>query len=435
MTRKIITVMLILSVIILTPLMAFSEEKEMTLEESINISLKENPNMKKADSILKEADLYITETRGTMLPHVDVGVDYTRVGNIATLDMKQFGMTGNFQDENNYKCYAKLTQMLFDYRLITSYELSKLNLLDANYRYDKTKQDVLYNVNKTYYNVLLANSSLAIADETVIQYQTQLERTQKMYKQGSVPKYDVLRVEVNLASAQEDYIKASNNIDISKASFNNALGIALSNPVNIKKLLSYMPWKVNYDESLAYAFKNRPEILQVDNMVAIAEEKIQYAKGERYPSVNLSANYYSQNDTLVQPPNTWNLTVGASMPIFHGCSIKARIEKAEEQLSQVNDDKTLTYQSVELDVKQSYLNLNEAFKRIDVAEKNVAQAEESKRMADLRYKGGVASIQEVLDTQTSLTSAKTNYLQAIYDYEMAKISLKKAMGMLGKSEQ
>jgi outer membrane protein TolC len=283
--------------------------------------------------------------------------------------------------------------------------------------------------------VLLANSSFVVADETVKQYETELERTQKMYRQGAVPKYDVLRVEVNLAAAQEDYIKSANNIDLSKASFNNALGIDLSTPVNIKKLLTYIPWKVEYEKSLACAFKNRPEILQVDNMLSIAEEKIQYAKGERYPSVNLSAYYYSQNATLAQPPNTWSLTVGASVPIFHGGSIKARVEKSEEQLSQVNDQKTLTYQSVELDVKQSYLNLNEAFKRIDVAEKNVAQAEESKRMADLRYKGGVANIQEVLDTQTALTSAKKNYLQAIYDYEMAKISLKKAMGMLGKSDQ
>jgi TolC family type I secretion outer membrane protein len=420
---------------ILTALTAFSEEKEITLEESINIALKENPNMKKAESKVREADLGITETRGTMLPQLDTGINYTRNGNISTLNLEELGIEGNFQDENNYKVYASLTQMLFDYRLITSYELSKLNLLDVTYQYDTTKQSVLYNVNKTYYNVLLANSSFVVADETVKQYETELERTQKMYRQGAVPKYDVLRVEVNLAAAQEDYIKSANNIDLSKASFNNALGIDLSTPVNIKKLLTYIPWKVEYEKSLACAFKNRPEILQVDNMLSIAEEKIQYAKGERYPSVNLSAYYYSQNATLAQPPNTWSLTVGASVPIFHGGSIKARVEKSEEQLSQVNDQKTLTYQSVELDVKQSYLNLNEAFKRIDVAEKNVAQAEESKRMADLRYKGGVANIQEVLDTQTALTSAKKNYLQAIYDYEMAKISLKKAMGMLGKSDQ
>jgi len=435
MTRKIITVMLILSVIILTTLMAFSEEKEMTLEESINIALRENPSMKKADSRVKEADRTISETRGSMLPQLDVGANYTRTGNISTLNLEQLGIKGNFQDENNYKVYASLTQMLFDYRLITSYELSKLNFLDVTYQYDATKQDVLYNVNKTYYNVLLANSNMALAEETVTQYETQLERTQKMYKQGSVPKYDVLRVEVDLAGAQEKYITAGNNIDLSKASFNNALGIDLSTPVNIKSLLAYKPWSVDYQKSLDYAFKNRPEILQVDNWLTIAEEKIQYAKGERYPSVNLNAYYYSQNDTLVQPPNTWNLTVGASVPIFHGGSIKARIEKAEEQLKQMNDQKILTYQSVELDVKQSYLNMAEALKRIDVAEKTVASAEESKRMADLRYKGGVANIQEVLDTQTSLTSAKTNYLQAIYDYEMAKISLKKAMGMLAKTDK
>lgn len=434
MTCKIITVMLILSVIILTALTALSEEKEMTLEESINIALKENPNMKKADSRVKEADRTISETRGSMLPQLDVGANYTRTGNISTLNLEELGMKGNFQDENNYKVYASLTQMLFDYRLITSYELSRLNFLDVTYQYDATKQDVLYNVNKTYYNVLLANSNMALAEETVTQYKTELERTEKMYKQGSVPKYDVLRVEVYLASAQEKYITASNNIDLSKASFNNALGINLSRPVNIKSLLSYTQWSVDYQTSLDYAFKNRPEILQVDNLLAIAEEKIQYAKGERYPSVNLNAYYYSQNDTLVQPPNTWSLTVGASVPIFHGGSINARIEKAEEQLSQMNDQKTLTYQSVELDVKQSYLNMAEALKRIDVAEKNVSRAEESKRMADLRYKGGVANIQEVLDTQTSLTSAKMNYLQAIYDYEMAKISLKKAMGMLAKTD-
>ena len=88
-------------------------------------------------------------------------------------------------------------------------------------------------------------------------------------------------------------------------------------------------------------------------------------------------------------------------------------------------------------MKQSYLNLNAAAEKIEVNSKNVKQAEESMRMADLRYKGGVATIQEVLDTQTSLTRAKSDYIKALHDYEMAKTDLKKAMGMLveiGKQE-
>jgi outer membrane protein len=430
MTIKILTLVLLL--LLLTPLIAFSEEKELTLKESVDIALKENPNMRKAESIVRQSDDAINQSRGSLLPQVDTGAQYQRIGNITTLNLSSINIEGSFADVNNYKYYVTLNQLLFDLRVWTGYEISKLNFLNATYQYDITKQTVIYNVDKAYYSVLEANSFFGVAKETVTQYELHLSNTQKEYKQGTVPKYDVLKVEVSLAAAQQDYITANNNVAISKANFNNSLGIDLSTPVNIKEYLKYEPWDIEYKECLSCAFQNRPEVKQMANMMDIADKQIKYAKGERYPSVNLNAGYYGQNANLIQQPNGWNLTVQASVPIFHGGIINAKIEQAEEQFQQSKEDQTLLLQSVELDVKQSYLNMKAALDKINVSSKNVIQAEESMRMADLRYKGGVANIQELLDTQTSLISAKNDYIKAVYEYEMAKVNLKKAMGIVDK---
>jgi len=334
MINKHLTGVLLLLFVVLIPLIVLPEEREMTLEEAINISLKENPSMQKAESYIRQAEEGKNEVRGGLLPRIDVGVNYTRQGNIPVLDLTPYGVdfVQNVSSPDNYKYYVSLTQLLFNYQMLTDYEMAKLNILNMDYQYDITKQSVVYNVSKSYYNVLTGNSLAELTKETVTQYELHLNNSQKLYKQGSVPKYDVLRVDVDLAKAMENDITARNNVELSKASFNNSLGINLSSPVNIKECLKYEPWKIEYKKSLDYALANRPEIKQMDTLLSIAEKKISYAKAEGYPNLTLSSSYYGQNSTLIQQANGWNLVVGASLPIFHGGAINARIKKAEEGL-------------------------------------------------------------------------------------------------------
>jgi len=433
MMRKILKLMLpwIIILILLASIPVFSEETEMTLEEARNTALKENPDMVKSSSSIREADRGITEARGYLVPWLDGGAEYTRYGRENIVDLSFLGLPPlESQSQNNWKAYISLSQTLFNYGLWTNYDIAKLNLINAEYGYDITKQNVLFEVDKSYYGVLQANSFKELSVETVEQYEVHLKDTEKQYKQGVVPKYDILRVEVELAQSKEDLVTANNNVDLSLAGFNKSMGISLESPVNIKESLKYELWDIEYEDCLSYAMKNRPDLQQMDTLIEIADENITYARSEHYPTVDLSAVYYTQNENAFQVPNDWYIKVSASVPIFHGYSITAKVEKAEEQLFQVEQDRELLRQQAELEVKQAYLNLKSSLEKIDVTSRSVILAEESMRMANVRYEGGVASISEVIDTQVALTQAKTNYINAVYDYDIARVTLEKAMGML-----
>jgi len=157
---------------------------------------------------------------------------------------------------------------------------------------------------------------------------------------------------------------------------------------------------------------------------------VKIAKSEYYPSVMLIGNYGYQmgNKPRIEWEKTWTVKIMVNLKLWDWQAREARINQAKADLEALKEHELLLGDRILLEVKEAYLSMNEAEKNIGVAKKAIAQAEENLRITNEMYKEGMATTTDVLDAQTLLTQAKTNYYQALYDYNLAWAKLQKAIG-------
>ncbi len=315
-------------------------------------------------------------------------------------------------------------------RLEGAIKQARENLKYYQYGMDSSYQTTRYNAEKGYYDVLQAANTVNLDKETVDRLAEHLKNTQAQFAVGVVAKADVLRSEVELVDAQQTLTQAENAYNINVATLNNIIGLPTATPLNLSQGLEYKPNSYALDNCVTYAMANRPEIHQAEASVNMAKAAQQQANAGNLPQVNLGAsNEWSDTHFAGRKRDNWALGVTLTQNIWdYGVTAakvreaKANVVKAQESYRQIADE-------VRLAVRSSYLSMREAEKRIKTTEVAVAQAEEDYRIAQLRYSAGVGTNTDVMDASVALTTAKNNYIQALYDYNTNTALLEQNMGV------
>ena len=148
------------------------------------------------------------------------------------------------------------------------------------------------------------------------------------------------------------------------------------------------------------------------------------------PSVSIGAgNDWSDEDFPGSGNSAWRVTGGITFSFFDGGATNARVKQAKQALLAARETEQQTREAVQLAVKQAYLNIRSAAQRVEASQSAVAEAEESFKIARVRYQAGVGINLDVLDAQLNLNQAQTNYIQALYDYNVGIAQLEQAMGV------
>ncbi|MEW6570490.1 MAG: TolC family protein [Nitrospirota bacterium] len=183
----------------------------------------------------------------------------------------------------------------------------------------------------------------------------------------------------------------------------------------------------SFGESVNKAFLQRPDYIAVLNRKKIAEENLKFVKGRRLPYVYLSGEYIDRSGDEFEFKENWNVALRLSMPIFHGGDITAEINRARIEIEKADEKERSLRIDIVREIKDSYINLENAQKRIDVSKKAIEEAEENQRIEVLRYETGTGTSTDVIDAKTALLRAHIEYYQALYDRDIAIASLKKAI--------
>ena len=258
-----------------------------------------------------------------------------------------------------------------------------------------------------------------------------LRDVQLQFEVGTVAKVDVLRSEVELANAKQELIKAQNTYDLAVATLNNVLGLPLTTDLKPKGELSYSKYDKTLEACIDFGMKNRPDIFQAADAMKSAEEGVTVARSGYYPTV--SANYSVGFNDLKFPGSqnyNWTVYLTTSWTILDSGLTAGKLRQAAEGYKKAVEQFKQTVDSTQLDIRSSFLSMREAEKRIDTSSVAVNQAEENYRIAEIRYQAGVGTNLDVLDSQSALNQAKTNYLKAMYDYNTNRSKLDKAMGVV-----
>ena len=183
---------------------------------------------------------------------------------------------------------------------------------------------------------------------------------------------------------------------------------------------------------LAYSEQHRPELKQAEYAIDSAEAALVVARSGHMPKVyaNASNNWGGNgSDWPGDDDENWSVGVTASMNVFDSGVTWSKIHAAQENLAKAKESQRQIKDNVELEVRTDYLNLREAEKRITTTQVAVASAEEDYHIAVVRYQAGVGTNIDVMDAQEALTQAKTNYYQALYNYNTSKAALNTSMGV------
>jgi outer membrane protein len=434
MLKKIVVICLFLSMMG-HPALGGEEAKVFSLKEAVEMALERSPLVHSAREGTKGADYLRKAALADFLPTLRTEYDYTR------LDQQPFftsetGIRVTVGTQSNYSWTTGFDQPIFrGGALYWSYRLAQLGIDLSKVSLELVKQDLILQVKEAYFKILKAAKIREVAVRSVEQLEAGVKFSKAFYDVGIIPKNDLLQTQVELAQERQDLTSADVELSIAKASFNTLLRRDVAMEVEVEDILEYLPMELSFEECLKTARKNRPELSEVEFNVKRAEKEVQLAKSEYFPTVGLSFNYERVGDdpsvsgSDFEDEDNWNVMATARWTFWQWGKKRQLVREKETRLVQAKDAKIQVEDSISLEVKDAYLRLREARDKIGVAEVAVEQAEENFRINAERFKEQVATITEALDAQTLLTQAKSNYFNALSDYNIAWARLDRAMGI------
>lgn len=414
----------------------FAATLELDLEETIQRALLTNPSVKIAEYNRKAAKADYSAAKGARGISISLSHESGRGGyadNHILRDAAGRILSNDKQIGNTHSNSITASLPIF-----TGGELQgQIGQAKANYRSMLSAEEQAYNEMKEtattgYFNMLNATNMKALRQESVDRLQAHLDNVIAQYNVGIVARADVLRSEVELANAQQNYITASNEYDVAEATLNNIIGTPLGTTLLLKDRLQYEPYENDMAYCLAYSEQHRPELKQAEYAIDSAEAALVVARSGHMPKVyaNASNNWGGNgSDWPGDDDENWSVGVTASMNVFDSGVTWSKIHAAQENLAKAKEAQRQIKDNVELEVRTDYLNLREAEKRITTTQVAVASAEEDYHIAVVRYQAGVGTNIDVMDAQEALTQAKTNYYQALYNYNTSKAALNTSMGV------
>lgn len=404
---------------------ALAAPMELSIDDSVALALRNNYDIKYANSsreksywALKEAE----KNKGLSITFTHTDERYNTPPSY--LNGYQYVWTNDFDNQ-----FALTLPLYSGGKLESQIEQAKLDLKVADLDIEAAKQQIRQTVISDYFTVLEYCNEVQVDQETVKNYEEHLNFVSVKLELGMVAKTDVLSSQVNLATAQNTLIKAQNNYNNAVAALNNAIGLPHGTELILKDEFAYEQYPLSLDQCLAQAIANRPEIAQYKAKVASAEYEVKIAKCGYAPTVNLTAEEDWYDSHLPGTTNNnWLVKMTASVNVFDSGLTDSKVKQAVHNVDMTKDKAAQERDTVLLDVRQYYLSMHEAEKRIDTSKVSVNQAEENLMIEKARYDVGVSTNLDVLDAILSLDSAKKEYIQALYDYNTNQAQLERAIG-------
>ena len=415
----------------------------LTLKESINLALKNNPAVIASQKKLQSADARLAQATGVLFPTLKIegklGRDYTQPSLVQITSQTSAGAItqnlsfGTDAATDSRSITTSLSQPIFVAALFPGISIAQKGFDLAREDLNKISLDTSFNVTQAYFGVLKADRMVKLSEESREMAESHLKQVKAMLSAGVATQADFLRIEVQLANSEVALTRAKNALEIAKDAFNNALGSDLEQNVQLEEEgfngeILNLP---EYKDLLKMSYNYRPDWKQYILTKQIAEENVRIAQTGYLPTVMLSGKTGNQ---IIEYPayrsdvNSWSITGIASWTFFDGLQTQNRIREAAANLDAQKANEEQVKNGIALEVRDAYLTLKSAVETIGSAKKAVESAEENHKVSSLRFSSGVGTNLEVLDAQVSLTQARVNYLQSLFDVEIAKAKLNKVIG-------
>lgn len=409
---------------------------DLNLPKTVQMALDYNRDIKNSQYALKKAEYAINQAQAGKKPTVDYnfGAQRSRATDAATYSRAASLIGSANSISNAFSNGISVNIPLYTGGLVEGQiDVAKLGKTNAQEEILRVEQATKYSAIEGYYGLLAYQELQGVYHEAVDNLQGHLDNVQAQYNVGTKAKVDVLSSDVSLANAKTTAITADNNVAIAESNLNNILGLPLETKLNLADhQLPFDTYNISLQEAMDYAMKYRPEVLQAAIAVQEAERSIDIADAGNKPTVAITGgNDWADNTFPGIDANkrSWKVAAGVTYNFYDGGATKAKVNQAKQDLLVARETEQKTRESVQLQVKQAYLNIRSAAQKVEETQTVVDQARENYRIQNIRYQAGVGINLDVLDAQLSLNQAQVNHIQALYDYNVGIAKLEQVMGV------
>lgn len=446
--------------------------KIMTIDECVKYAIAHNPNLEVYNQRLIAAKASIGEARGSYAPRLTARVNYNHLDNNGSRIASTHTNSGGFS--------VGISEMIWDFGKTTArINMAKYDAEAAKYDYDYELLDIIYRVQTNYHKVLMALANLDIYEQNVRINTLNYERTNAMFEEGLKSKIDVVNAEVNLSDAKIQFVNGQENLANAVIELQNSMyyqekdGFIVKNTENFgflnadyrKKMqgldnnikpsgfsfkrnedglitlssgiehndmiqdFKLNPYKITKQEAVDKALENRPDLKSMRMISKVQEESLKAIKRQYAPELTADLTYnYTKNESAYTNP----FQVGASLGLgsINPYMIHYQVKEGEAYLDIARHNVNISKSDIYWEVQTNYVTMRQLERKIPLMNQKVKATLENFELADGRYSVGLSNYVELQDALINYNSAQLNFVQAVFEYNVARDNLLKSMGVL-----
>jgi outer membrane protein len=404
-----------------------AEETILTLDQIVETAIRRNPGIAFSQQEVAVSQSLVTQNKSAYFPQMTATTGYTRFSQWNPNVFTGTNFRGQYDD---YQAGLSVTQYIYDFgQTDGNVEQSRFSLSASQKGLTATISDTVRDIKKSYFEVLKRQNLVKVNQESVRIQEEHLNQARAFYQAGIRPKIDVTKGETEYASSRLSLIRADFAYQSSRLDMESILG---GPPVEGKYSLADVQTAPEADpmsvESLVQeAISRRPEIAQINDQIKAAQALLKSSQAGYWPSISANAAGGWEN-TEFPLQDYWQMGVNVSWPIFTGFRTQGKIAESRAQIGKLESSRRQLELQVLNEVSTAYLGLNTTIEAIKTTELGLVQAQENMDLADGRYKNGVGNAIEYSDAELALTQAKSNLVQASYQYHQQLADLDRAVG-------
>ena len=411
---------------------------QITLDKAIELALSENPTIKIADNEIELKEISKTEAWQNLLPSVTLDGAIVYNAKVASMKMEAMGRTQEIKmGKDNSNTWNGALQVAIPLYAPAVYETMKLSNSDLELAVEKSRSskiDMINQVTKAYYQLLLAQDSYNVLNENFRLAEANFDIVNKMYEQGLVSEYDKISAEVQKNNAWPSVVSGKNAVELARLQLKVLMGITADVTIVIDDNLA------NYEKEMAQVQNNEIDLAgnsslrQIEMQTSMLNRQRKLLKTSFIPTLALVGSYQAQsisNTNWNIGKYTWSdaasVTLSLSIPIYKAKNFTS-LKSNKVQLYQLAETKVNTERMLNMQAQSFIDNMTASSEQLSSNKEAVRLAEMGVEISQKRYDIGNGTILELTNSQVQLTNTRLSYNNTIYDYLVAKSELDKVLG-------
>jgi len=413
-----------------------AEPLRISVEDAVARAVARNEDVSMARAERTRLAGLATEVRSRALPELDLDFNFTR--NLQT-PVLFFNTPDGVQQiqigsDNDYTLGFTFRAPLLDLTLGPAQQAARLSRVSSDAGVEATRTTVATDTRVAYYTVLRDRSLVEVQEQALAEAQSRLEQVRKFYEAGTASEFDLLTAEVEVENIRPQLIQARNDLALARDRLKRQMGISLDREIETTDSLAGPVETPSLEEALRVARDHRADLDAQRTQVELQEVQVTVENRSSLPTLSALASFQrrASSDDLVPPNRDFSQTATAgfslTLPILDGRARAGQVQQARAELERERFRLQQLDEVVALEVKQAYLSIDAARQQIETSRANVRRAEEALRIAQARFRNGLSEQVELNDAQLALTQARTNYTEALFQFNVARAQLTGAMG-------